>query len=304
MKIESHYFFYNMAEQITKGTVGVHVDRREKGKLGIEASIRAAIQELPGSRCAQIFTHGPKGKAMNRFNTEELRELCHEHRIYVHSTYFTTWKDLAHMQEQFSLAASLGAQGVVLHLGKISPEAHIEVLAKLRIAPVRLDNAKCAHLAKQRTCRIILEMRALKPDRWTYQTPAEINELCEALQLAGFTSDRVIICLDTAHIAAARIALRTRKDADLYMAALKYPEYIGLLHLNGNTYNPAERAGDHHCVPMSAEDWVWSLGGAPIAVADSGAAALTEWFTSRGRDVILEQDFSKELVKFHSELTK
>jgi endonuclease IV len=288
---------------ITPGTVGVHVDRRDKGKTGIEASIRGALRALPGSRCCQIFTHGPQGKTMNRFNTEDLRELCNENRIYVHSTYFTTWKDtaLAHMQEQFTTAASLAAQGVVLHLVKQTPEEHIAVLNRLRLSRVR-----CAD-GTQRNCLVILEMQAFKPDEWTYQTADEVNKLCEALEKAGWGPDRVVICLDTAHIDAGRIPLRTREDAQKYIDALKCPDYIGLLHLNGNAYNCMERAKDKHCVPLSEDDWIWHKprdAGKPVALADSGIRTLVDWFTSRGRDVILEQDFTPDLVTFYKELTQ
>jgi endonuclease IV len=287
--------------KLTWGSVGVHVDRRERGKVGIEASIRAALQELPGSRCCQIFTHGPKGKSMNRFNTEDLRELCSENRVYIHSTYFTTWKDasLAHMQEQFTTAASLGAQGVVLHLVKQTPDEHIAVLNRLKIS-TRYGN-------RDRPCLAILEMQAFKPDKWTYQTTDEINTLCEALQVAGWGPDRAIICLDTAHIDAGRIPLRTAADAQQYIDALRYPEYIGLLHLNGNAYNCMERAKDKHCVPLSEDDWIWHKSrddSKPIDLRDSGIRTLVRWFTSRGRDVILEQDFTPDLVHFYLELTQ
>jgi endonuclease IV len=290
------------------GTVGVHVDRRDKGKTGIEASIRAALVALPGSRCCQIFTHGPKGRAMNKFNTEDLRDLCHENRIYVHSTYFTTWKNVEHMQEQFTCAATLAAQGVVLHLVKIRPEEHIEVLNQLRISDVRNPDGT------RRRCLAILEMQAFKsverdgsPVPWTYQTADEVNKLCEALEKAGWGPDRAIICLDTAHLDAGRIPLRTAADAKKYIDALRYPDYIGLLHLNGNAYNCMERARDKHCVPHSSDDWIWHKSreaGDQVSLEESGTRTLVDWFISRGRDVILEQDFTPELVSFYKELTQ
>lgn len=283
----------NKMEQ--QGTVGIHVDRIEK--RGLESSIRAAAENLPGTGCMQIFTHGPRSKSLNKFNMDDMRDLCQQYRIYVHSTYFTTWKDIEHMRQQFSMASALGAQGVVLHLTKMPPEDHIDVLNRVRVGNINGTNIPC---------KIILEMKALKPDRWTYQTPREINELCKALTAAGYGPDRVVICLDTAHIAAGRISLRTREDAEKYLAEFAQPDYIGLLHLNGNSYNSAERAGDHHCVPMCGDDWIWhkSSGDAePPPLAESGVRVLVDWFTSRGRDVILEQDFSDELVAFYRQLT-
>jgi len=286
----------------TTGTVGIHVDRRDKGKTGIEASIRNALAALPGSRCCQIFTHGPQGRAMTRFNTEDLRELCNEHHVYVHSTYFTTWKDVAlpHMQEQFTCAAGIAAQGVVLHLVKQTPEEHIAVLNRLRIPEVRLADGT------RRNCLVILEMQAFKPDEWTYQSASEVNALCRALAAAGWGPERAVICLDTAHIDAGRIVLRTAADAQRYIDALELPDYIGLLHLNGNAYNSAERAKDKHCVPHSADDWIWHksrTAGDQVALAESGTRVLVDWFTRRGRDVILEQDLTPELVEFYRQLT-
>lgn len=290
IKIETAVNKIKMSSEKLKGSVGVHVDRREG--LGIEASVRAAFAELPGSRCAQIFTHGPRGRSMTRFNTDDLRALCRAYRIYIHSTYPTTWKPEAfdHMQEQFTLADTLGAQGVVLHLVKQSPEAHIATLTRLKSK-----------------CLVILEMQAFRPARWTYQTAEEVNALCAALKAAGWGPDRAVICLDTAHIDAGRIALRSRADAERYITALRHPEYLGLLHLNGNAYNCMERAKDKHCVPFSAEDWIWHRSrdaSAPAQLADSGVRYLVDWFTRRGRDVIMEQDFSSELVALHRELVQ
>lgn len=304
-----------MAEQKEqqRGTVGIHVDRRTKGKSTqcvLAASLWRTFEEYPRAGCAQIFTHGPRTKGRAALDEDEVRAVAAGYRLYQHTTYMTCWKDEAasnkHIQDQMTCAAELGLQGIVLHLAKEPPSTHIAVMRK--IEQKRRWQPEYAPAGDREWCRFILEMRAIKSGKWAYQEATEVNALCAALREAGYGPDRVWICLDTAHLAAGGISLRTAAAADRYICALEYPDYIGLLHLNGNTYNPDERAGDHHCIPHCADDWVWHKRAStreiePPSLADSGATTLARWFVARDRDVILEQDHSAELVEFYKRLT-
>ena len=269
-------------------SIGIHCDCY---LTNLADSLDNTFEKLERCNCAQIFTHGPRTKSRVGWMRDpalldRVKRTCQDRNIYVHQTYCTSWKPegLQHMQDQFDAAEEIQAQGVVLHLGKISPQAHMDVIKRLNLH----DNIA------------ILEMRALRPDRWSYQSPDEINELCEAARDAGFGPDKVGICLDTAHINAARIKLTTRANARAFIDQLRYPEYITLLHLNGNLYDPNVRAGDAHCTPLDPADHVFR----GVEIADSGAAELVSWFIGRDRDVILEQDWSPELRRFYVDLTE
>lgn len=267
-------------------SLGIHCDRQPKANLTESLKITFAV--LATARCAQIFTHGPRTWAKTAYDEVELKKICDTYNIYTHQTYVTSWKpeprNIQHMQDQFTAADDVGAQGVVLHLAKISPEDHIKVLKQLRPGGAM----------------IILEMRALKLDQYSYQSAAEINQLCKALKAAGYTSNQVIICLDTAHLSAGGIKLTTKADARAYIDSLKYPSYIGLLHLNGNEYDPSVRAGDKHCTPLGKEDFVFR----DVTLANSGCLELARWFIGRDRDVILEQSFNPKLQKVHKAISK
>jgi hypothetical protein len=123
--------------------------------------------------------------------------------------------------------------------------------------------------------------------------------MCEAAIQEGFGPDQIGICLDTAHLNAGKIKLKTREDARLYIEQLKYPDYIALLHLNGNEYDSEKRAGDKHCIPLSKNDYVFR----DTDLENSGAAELSKWFVDRDCDVILEQDWNDELQTFYHGIT-
>ena len=257
-------------------SIGIHCDKFEKTFIG---SLTKYFEECPKSNCVQIFTHGPRNSNRIKWldtDLEKFLDLTKHKNVYVHQTYTTSWKPegLKHMQDQIDVATQIGAKGVVLHLGKISPEDHLFVLKKLNL-----------------TVPVILEMRALKPDKYSYQSTEEINQLCKIIRQEKINAT---ICIDTAHLSAGKIRLDNIESAKSYFDKLSDPDLISLLHLNGNEYDPNVRAGDKHCVPMSKKDFVFTN-------MDS-IQYIVNWFIQSGKDVILEQDYTDELksllVKF------
>lgn len=245
--------------------IGIHCN---KGKDFVES-----IKNL-GMPVVQIFTHGPRTTKVISFDEEKMKELSKNVKIYVHQTYCTSWtKNLEHMREQCQMIEKINSAGLVLHLAKMSPDDHIKVLQDMPKVP------------------ILLEMRALKTDKWVYQTPDEINQLCEALIRADMHN--VGICIDTAHINAGGILLKTSRQVDTYFSALKFPQVIKLIHLNGNEYDPTVRAGDKHCIPLSKEDFVFQK---------EGLERVVHWAKSQKWDIILEQDLDDNLMKFYKTL--
>lgn len=237
-------------------------------------------EDMRGWDCAQIFTHGPKSLNRNNICVERVRSAVK--RLYIHSSYLFSFDNLEHAQEQFDLANELGVIGVVLHLKKQPPNYFIESLNK-----INCGNAMA-----------ILEMKACKRGtRYGYQTPEEINELCEAI-ISVNSKNKICICLDTAHINAGQIKLNSIDDIGAYVKKLKYPELIRLLHLNGNAYDPQVKAGDKHVIPTHPGDYVFTTGDGDVAIA--------EWFLRRDCDVIVEckdaQMYIKDLKESVDEL--
>jgi endonuclease IV len=237
-------------------SITVHVDHESECLCD---DIKLVVEKTH-TKCAQIFTHGPKSLKLNNINVEKITGMVEN--LYVHSSYLFSFDNNEHAQEQFDFANKIGARGVVLHLKKEPPSYFANSLSKLNLGD----------------CAAILEMKAIKhSSKYGYQQPEEINMLCEEMLKLN---KKVWICLDTAHINAGRINLKTREDVKSYISKLKYPDMIRLLHLNGNQYDPMVKAGDKHIIPGLEGDFVFKDG--------DGDAEMAKWFLSRNCDVVVE----------------
>lgn len=257
--------------------VGIHVFKNND----ISESITAARSELP-LNAVQIFTHGPRSTTKSKHNYESIRENSKGINIYVHSSYPTNpWngKDsvIKHTIDQFISSQELGSRGVVLHIPKIGP---VEVAKPVKLlVDILLKN----NLLKNQ--KVILEMKAVKQHATeSYESPEKINRLIEALKEEGLTENNVGICIDTAHIYAGKAEINTYEEGVEYFKALKYPEWICLIHLNGNAYDAKERAGDKHALPFDHEDKIWKEN----TYKNSGCRAFIEFAKRVGIDFILE----------------
>jgi endonuclease IV len=286
-------FLYYINQQ--KMSIGIHLNRSAKGNfsdaLGIELG-----------DCCQIFTHGPRSMTQSKTISEEsLKELCSKKRVYVHQTYCTSWetKGAWHMRDQYQVAKRIGARGLVLHLAMKSPKQHIDFLESL------------GEPFKDLGCPFILEMRALKPDQpWTYQSPREINLLVDEIKSRGYKPSDICICLDTAHLSAGKQTIATAQQAGDWIEAIEDWDYIGLLHLNGNEYDPLVRAGDKHTIPGCCMDKIWGSSSAFGLELDKevnikkenkkeGYKEFIDWHVKeQKKDCIVEVDWSPTLVDF------
>lgn len=265
-------------------SIGIHA--KVLTKMNLIESMEYGFEELKGSECCQVFTHGPHNENQNNFDVEDMKRQCAAKRVYTHQTYRTSWKPagLRHMRDQLECATMIGSRGLVLHLALLSPQDHIKVLKQLTIT----------------TTPVILEMRALKPQKWAYQTAAEINMLCSALKAAGLAPERCCICLDTAHLSAGKIPIRTRTQVSEFIESLTDWNYIKLLHLNGNEYDPLVRAGDKHCCAiLDKNDKIW--GG--MKLEETGCLEFVKWMVEeQKRDAIIEVELGIPVKKFYNEL--
>jgi endonuclease IV len=278
--------------------LGIHV---AKG-ADVAESLAAAAAKY-SLAAAQIFTHGPQSIARVKYGPGQVREaaVASHLRLYVHSTYLTTvWRtdedghpnkrDMDHALDQFKAADEIGALGVVIHIPKLEVGAVAHGVAALleerkKHAKEQIGLGQHAHQALGfPKAKIILEMKALACHKTqSYETPKKIMDLVAEMVSLGITPADVGICIDTAHIAAGRARIRTYAEAVAYLAAID-PQWIALIHLNGNEYDGNVRAGDKHCLALSEADKVWPS----MEYADSGCRAFVEFATANNVDYILE----------------
>lgn len=203
--------------------------------------------------------------------------------LFVHSTTITyPWKNtpymLRHTFSQLRKSHMLNATGLVVHLPKLIPKKIIPVL-KIMVTKNREYKKKY-----QSKTRIILEMISQKPSNVSYETPEKINALISELKSHKITTGDVGICIDTAHIFVNKaVKIREYNDAKKYLNKIKYPSYIKLIHLNGNT-----RSGysDNHTIPFLRNDLIWK----GMDLKSSGLWSFIEFATSKQIPVVLEME--------------
>ena len=242
-------------------SIGIHVGRVIYPE--IDKNILWAVQTFPKLECVQIFTNNPKTGQLLDMDTKAVQATGI--RIYIHSSYVCTLLNKMPVW-QLSVADKLGAAGVVFHL----PAESADVIA------MRVD------LLHAKT-KILLEMRAMRPGPYSFETPDKIIGLATALAQRSIKPERCGIVIDTAHIFAGGTPIRTASEASAFLAALDpIKDYIALLHLNGNQETGFR---DRHCAPLDVVDKIW--GG--IEWQESGCRVFCEYFLSHKKDIIMEQ---------------
>jgi len=237
---------------------GVHSSKESKVE-GVAAckSLAEAVQRdvalancLSGS-CAQIFTHGPRSTALNaEFAKPEAPSTTKVDKLYIHSPYVATalWNHPeryeAYLTEQFKLADTLRAEGVVFHFVKKPAEEFVAVMQRLR--PI---------LAKH-TAKFIFETPAFNPHpTQSYETPAKLNAFCRAMQKACTPWG---LCIDTSHLWRSGVDLSTWEQAKEWFEGLEFPKRVELIHFNANLEENFGRGRDVHQIPLAATDGIWA----------------------------------------------
>jgi endonuclease IV len=259
-------------------SIGFHIGKTSKASL--TKNILMCQKEFDGMRCCQIFTYGPMNQNKNQFDEKELCEIIKTTSIYIHSSYMSSFKYWPHIIEQLQLADKLGVKGIVFHLPKDSPDniAHF-------------TEVMCRHF---KNTRLLWEMRAMKPDNDSYESPEKLIALVNAIKSKGIKCKQVGIVIDLAHIYAGKMEITTKKEAKEYLDKLEpIKKWIALLHLNGNVYDVRDRSGDKHCCPMSKDDKIWT----GMTLDKSGCKAFYDWYHKLDLDVILEIEINKESLE-------
>ena len=248
--------------------VGVHVSKISKVIKDAKCkNILDAIKNDCNSlniKCCQIFVAGPANTKISQMNYDDINTYCAESDInlYVHSSYLTigifsiddytyntpkSINAIKHLTEQLNACDQLGAKGFVIHLPRKEPLLIINTFKY--IIPI-LNNYKTPFM---------LEMPASKPDiEKTYETPEKMNALSDMLYSTYPNFINWSWVIDTAHLWSCGVEVDNVKIMTQWFNNQKYPDKIGLFHLNGSSIAHYKTGKDVHRVVFSSDDDIWN----------------------------------------------
>lgn len=267
--------------------LGIHVSKESSVSSGpIASDISEAITRDVTKfslNAAQIFTHGPRFFVPNKIDFAEVKSVTADINLSVHSAYATTkiWsiigdftsasskKAIDQVVLQLLACKKIGAWGLVIHINKIYPDDAADVMHHLK------------KYAKKSGVKIVLEMPAVKadPDK-TYETPEKIDNLTT---LIGAKETYFGWCIDTSHIWAAGIDVRSYDSMKKWLDSLVHKHKILMFHLNGSSAD-FKSGKDKHEIVFGPHDKIWK----GVKPEESGARAVCEFAAQHNIPVICE----------------
>jgi transcriptional/translational regulatory protein YebC/TACO1 len=145
-----------------------------------------SVKETPDNETntCQIFVSGPMNQHFNNIDNNKYLN----HRMYVHSSYISHLTS-QHKIEEMKRTMEFNGIGIVVHYGIIE----LDVFRKqLKLVAEEMHK-------NQITCRMILEMKASKPDDNTHETVEKFNKLTDVLNEVDPSNKYFSICFDTSH---------------------------------------------------------------------------------------------------------
>lgn len=258
--------------------LGVHVTKdskvleNRKEASTMEDAIIRDIDTL-GLNSAQIFTHGPRFIVKNKVNYEAVKKVVSNINLSVHSPYpmvaalkMASEKSdyIAKFTEQAVACKNCGAWGIVIHISKIASEI---IAASMKLL---------MPIAKKYGIKIIIEMIATRPSINTYESPEKINKVTKLIGKGPWGW-----CIDTAHIWAAGINVKSYENMSAWLKKIEEPGKIVMFHLNGSSADMGN-GKDKHEIAFGPDDKIWKN----IEPNVSGVKAITE-FSLKYRVVII-----------------
>ena len=205
---------------------GVRIGAHVKAGKGLLPALGHG--EEIGAEVIQIHTQSPRMWRASQHTADELRayrEAQSRHptvaATFCHATYLInlatpdpelTRKSRATLVANLSTAQSMGADGLVLHIGShrgTGLEAALAKVAEALVEAVEAVEAKGAPDRSQRPCPILLENTAGAGDT----IGRSFDELSQVIDAAD-ADDRLGVCLDTQHLWASGISFVTIDESD------------------------------------------------------------------------------------------
>lgn len=237
--------------------------------------------------CVQIFTHGPKSLKRHADFTNLTREpdLTVDF-LYIHSPYgasaiFDNPKRFTkYIRDQFEVADSLRAEGVVIHFSKRELSVYIKAFRELE--PI-LKNYKS---------KLILEIPAVNADlHGTYETPEKLNAFCNAMNSFNI---KYGICVDTSHLWRSGVDISTKEKAKDWFSQLQYPNRIELIHFNSNLRENFGKGDDLHQIPLSKNCGIWKDIADRKGMKETGLMFICEWAKKKSVPLLFEFNRGKK----------
>lgn len=256
--------------------VGLHLHQLE-GKSYAESLIELK-KRFPNLCDVQVFTHIPYKLERMKFDAELLPTATRLGvDIVVHGSYLCVpWKSkhLAHHTlENIVAAQQYHSFGAIAHMPYLPAKEMVDGLDFLVELMRRREVAN----------KLILEISALPHDeKKSYETAEKINELEREIKEHGFEPE-VGICIDTAHVFTGGGKIRTYDEAKQFIDKLN-KRMIVMIHLNGNSNDPAKVKGDKHEIPLTKNDLIWH----DLTYEESGCRAFIEFAKEANIPCIME----------------
>jgi endonuclease IV len=273
---------------------GIHVSKISKIDKTESHTMTEAL-ELEMKRfnlnSAQIFTHGPMNAYPNKMDCSSVQQVIKDMdaSIYVHGSYLSVglWNTLDkgkrmtlnHVLDTMHSACMINAVGVVIHLSKKPVETIKGCMDMLQqgLGEIKVEDP-------YKMPMLLLEAPAMKPGKWTYESPEKLNKLCDVLK----ENTNWGLCIDTAHLWSGGVDLSKPGSWDAWLEGLTdlARSKIKLIHLNGSLESNFGTGKDIHIIPFSEEDAIW--GKSKKSVDNSSFKSIIDFCEKNNIDVISE----------------
>lgn len=225
--------------------------------IGIEGGLPAACKRAIDSGCEtlQIFAANPnawKSKAIEQTSADLFRQLASENDIWpvvVHTQYLVNLaspdennyaKSVAAVTDAMHRAEAIGAEYVVTHIGSHRGEGFDKSFG-------RICDAVQSVLADSNAVILLLENSSGSGNT----VGSTIEEIAAIVNEIHFNTERIAVCLDTAHLWGAGYDVATEdgvndlKDNFNQLIGL---ERLRLLHLNDSKAERGSKRDRHECI--------------------------------------------------------
>lgn len=248
-------------------SIGFHVKKvsslepKEKFKSYPEAILHYFNQ---GINTFQIYSHVPQSSRKMNLKFEEIKKLVEEKNInlYCHASYPTIsifkYERVDRLESELKSASLIGAKGVVIHIGKNSPEQIVEVFKKYKNklqkykVPILIENSAYSNNKKNKSNKNNNANNNNNNNNdndniynsFLCNSVENINKLYKLLK-DNFSKDYIMGCIDTAHLFSAGVNPKEWTKINL--------SNIKLIHFNGSERKFGSGV-DKHSIPFNKED--------------------------------------------------